>query len=274
MKIFKIVSLLAMLLFIFACKSLQRVQTPETVNHQPVDSTSWLPFLQKDSIVYWAARAKVAYNANGKTQNLKANFRIKKDSIIWVSITPEIAILEALRVRLTPQEITIVNFLNKEYYQEDFEFVQRFLKMKIEFSELQQVLMQQLDYLYPQTLYKSFIANRDSIQVMGDFKIYNEEFKRSKTFYEDMHYTKIAQQKMVQSLWYKPSNNAQLNVNLKLPEKTESGIIYFKEAQIDIVSPDKETIVQFIYSNVRVNEVLEFPLTIPESYYRMSILLD
>lgn len=262
------------IVFFAACKTVKTAQTPEIKEHVLRDTVQWEPRLLNDSIQYWAARTKITYTSNGKSQNLKANIRIKKDTIIWVSITPEIAILEAFRVYLTPSEITIVNFLNKEYYQEDFEFVQRFLKMNIHFDELQQTLMQRLTFLYPTEKYNALLYEQDTILVYGNYKKYVEEFKRSKTYYEDVHYVTINEQLIRQSLWYKPVNNAELKVNFHQRGTTESGFSYFKEAQMDIIAPAKQTILQLTYSNVRVNEELEFPLTIPESYSRMSILLE
>lgn len=257
-----------------ACKTVQKVQVSGGAENVLGDTVQRVPYLLSDSIQFWSARTKVTYTANGKSQNLKANIRIKKDKIIWVSITPEIAILEAFRVYLTPDEITIVNFLNKEYYQEDFEFVQRFLKMNIQFEDLQQTLMQRLTFLYPTNQYNALLYEQDTIFVYGNYKQYLEEFKRSKTYYEDVHYVTVEDLVIRQSLWYKPENNAELVVNFQQRGKTDSGFLYFKEAQMDITAPTKQTILQLVYSNVRVNEELEFPLTVPESYSRMSILLD
>lgn len=260
--------------FICACKSSKKVIVPQRAELTQEIKKQTLISFQTDTLNYWAARTKVFYESKGKNQRLKANFRIKTDSIIWVSITPEVAILEAFRIVITPEEVTIVNFLNKEYYQEDFSFVQAFLKLNISFIDLQNALMQNLGYLYPSELYQPFLANNDTLLINGDYEKYLIEIKKSKTFYEDVHYLKIINQKVTESLWYKPSNNAELRLNLSSPQITENGFAYFKESTFVVTTPKSITNIEFTYSNVRVNESLEFPLTIPVNYPRMSILLD
>ena len=64
----------------------------------------------------FAAKIKVEYEDSKKKQpDVTANIRMRKDSIIWISIVGNLAFItmEAFRVVITPNHITILNKLDK-----------------------------------------------------------------------------------------------------------------------------------------------------------------
>lgn len=63
---------------------------------------------------YLSLKSKIKYEDQEEKQNATANIRIKKDSIIWFSITPGLGI-EAARGIITKDSIKIIDKINKEY---------------------------------------------------------------------------------------------------------------------------------------------------------------
>src|SRR5210317_1349834 len=68
---------------------------------------------------YFHSRTKVRYAEGDKQVNGNANVRIKKDSLIWISISPSIGI-EATRMMISKDTAIIINRMDKEYYVFNF----------------------------------------------------------------------------------------------------------------------------------------------------------
>jgi Domain of unknown function (DUF4292) len=78
----------------------------------------------------------------GETQSFKANIRMKKDSVIWISISPALGI-EVLRVLITPDSVKYVSKIpeNKHYYLGGFNVISEISKMDIDFATFQDILL-------------------------------------------------------------------------------------------------------------------------------------
>ena len=63
---------------------------------------------------YLKAKAKFRYNDGKEDLKATANFRIKKDSLIWMSISASLGI-EAARVMINKDSMAIMDRLNKQY---------------------------------------------------------------------------------------------------------------------------------------------------------------
>lgn len=66
--------------------------------------------------------------------------RMKKDSVIWVSMVPGLGI-EAVRARITPDTIQIINRLQRQYIAGNFSMLQRKFNISASFDLLQAMLL-------------------------------------------------------------------------------------------------------------------------------------
>lgn len=89
---------------------------------------------------YFSTRTKVKYSEGDKHVNGTANIRMKKDSVIWFSVSPSIGI-EATRIMITKDTAIVINRLEKEYYVFNFEEISRYFNFKIDFDLIQSVLL-------------------------------------------------------------------------------------------------------------------------------------
>jgi hypothetical protein len=78
----------------------------------------------------------------GETQGFKATLRMRKDSAIWVSISPALGI-EVFRILITPDSLSMISKIpdNKFYYQGGFEVLSAMLGTEIDFDMLQNLLV-------------------------------------------------------------------------------------------------------------------------------------
>ncbi len=75
-------------------------------------------------------------------QSFKANIRMKRDSIIWISISPALGI-EVLRVMLTPDSVKYISRIpdQKHYFLGDFSVLSEVARIDLDFRMLQEILI-------------------------------------------------------------------------------------------------------------------------------------
>jgi len=89
---------------------------------------------------YLTTSSKIKFSNNDKNLSATANIRLKKDSIIWVSVTPGFGI-EAARGIITQDSVIFVNRMNKEYSAFDFKELSKEFNFNIDFNLLQSVVL-------------------------------------------------------------------------------------------------------------------------------------
>lgn len=136
----------------FGCSSMKRVAT--TPSGLPKITTSaLLDSVNTNSFGLLSAKLSVSHSNEKATQNFGARVRVKKDSIIWVSITPALGI-EAVRVVVTPDSIKMLNRLENKYFIQSFEKTNELLQLEITYSMLQSVLLGEFVPIYDQDEYQ------------------------------------------------------------------------------------------------------------------------
>ena len=70
---------------------------------------------------------------------MNANIRIKKDSIIWISLKAPLGI-EVLRTMITPDSIYFMNRMNKTYFIKPVSHLKEVVNTNINFFQLQEIL--------------------------------------------------------------------------------------------------------------------------------------
>lgn len=88
---------------------------------------------------YMSAKAKFKFEDNGKKVSATANFRIRKDSIIWISISG--FGIEAARVFIDTANVYVLDRLNKQYYEYTFEELSEEYDFDFNFQMIQSVIL-------------------------------------------------------------------------------------------------------------------------------------
>lgn len=90
----------------------------------------------------FSAKIKVDYwDKDGKGPDLTVFARIKKDSIIWLSINATIVSYEAFRVLITPDSVKMLDKKNKLIKFRSVEYLQDIVKIPLDFKSLQDLLI-------------------------------------------------------------------------------------------------------------------------------------
>lgn len=97
--------------------------------------------LSKSLFTYNTLEAKAKINAliNNNEQSFTAILRLKKDSLLWVSVSPFLGI-EMARICLTPDSIKVMNRMERSYFVADIAYLEQMTGAPIGFDMLQSVL--------------------------------------------------------------------------------------------------------------------------------------
>ena len=74
-----------------------------------------------------------------KKKSFKTHIRIRKDSVIWMSITS--FSIEAARVTITKDSVKFINRLNKEYFIGDFSYINRVFGTDLDYQMMEALLI-------------------------------------------------------------------------------------------------------------------------------------
>ncbi|MEM0939234.1 MAG: DUF4292 domain-containing protein [Bacteroidota bacterium] len=103
-------------------------------------------FIKKDNLEvidphfdYLSAKAKFKFDNDGKKVSATANFRIKKDSIIWISISG--FGIEAARVFIDVKNVRVLDRLSRQSYNYTFEELSKEYSFDFNFTMVQSVLL-------------------------------------------------------------------------------------------------------------------------------------
>ncbi|MDB5230677.1 MAG: hypothetical protein JWN76_1482 [Chitinophagaceae bacterium] len=88
----------------------------------------------------FSAKVKVAYEDKDDNGQGTANFRMKRDSIIWVSLTGPLNV-EAFRAFITKDSIILMNVLKKTVQYRSISYLQDLVQIPFDFKTLQNLIV-------------------------------------------------------------------------------------------------------------------------------------
>ncbi len=89
---------------------------------------------------FYASKAKIYFEDLAQEIKANADIRLKKDSIIWVSMRSATGI-EGVRALITKDSILVINRLEKEYYAYRFEDLSEKFKFEFDFDMIQSIIV-------------------------------------------------------------------------------------------------------------------------------------
>ncbi|MCO4293141.1 DUF4292 domain-containing protein [Solitalea sp. MAHUQ-68] len=203
------------------------------------------------SFDYFSGKAKAVISTEGREDNATINLRIKKDEIIWASVSA--FGFEAARAYITPDSIKVLVRLGKNsYINKGFDYIQQMTNKKVDFKTLQAILVG--------NKVRNFVNPKDDFKVEDLFYIitgedeglkykfnYNNQFKTDNFTIDNSS----PDQHLIVSYGNYSTFNSRL-VPLELSISSQTG--------------DKKLGVYLRYNKITVNEPLEFPFSVPKRF--------
>jgi hypothetical protein len=231
-----------------ACKTTSLPSSPDNKVSARKLKRSYLD----NQINYKSFSSKIKVHIKGTDlpiQNVTASLRIKKDSIVWISVTA-IAGLEVMRILITNDSLKVLDRFNSKYTARSIDELKRFLP-EVSMAEVQNLLIGQ------------------SIAMKGKLDITTEE---------DQYKVKLNQGGMDQVLWLAPDfytnrmtiaePNAKNSVEIYYKKYKQLGRNKFPVERRMLIHAEKPLDLELKYVNIKVDESLRFPFKIPAKYAR------
>ena len=240
-------------LFLFACGSNKNVVTSSLENRS---SKSIVKKVNQNHLDYnwFTTKLNGKIETNGADTPFSANLRIRKDSVIWLSVSALLGI-EVARIQITPDSFKLMNRINKTYWIGDFEDVESAYGIPANYEQLEGVLVGQIS-LENQKM--SSIVSENKYLLFSKSKKEKSQFKAwiDNRF---LIHTFLLEDELEQSLtirYLEYEKHAQRWVPLKL--------------NLLLANIDQQTEANFTYSKVNINTPKKLNFNIPDSYVPMD----
>lgn len=260
-------------IFLFSCKVQEKENVKLKVKHR--SSKFLVKKLKEKEFEFNTIATKSAVtllDSAGKKTSFKAHLRIRKDSAIWISITPLLGI-EMARVLITKDTVKLINRANKEYFIGDFEYLNKIFGAGLDYQMLEALLIgNSLDFEVNDKVHSRVDRKKDLYYLSTEKKRkISKELKKDKN--------KIRGE--VQVLWLDPITFRIKELLLSSPETNRSLMgVYadYKEIETELVphnlkfSVESKTSsnIEIKYSKFSVGKSLSFPFKISSKYVEIK----
>ena len=192
--------------------------------------------------------SKIQIEKEGQNTVVNANIRIKKDSIIWISLKAPLGI-EVLRTMITPDSIYFMSRVGRTYFIKPISHLKEVVKTSINFFQFQQILFSSPD-ITNQELKLSF--NKEGKYILSSD---NTKYTIGKFF-------------RIESMSLSNQNNHQLTINFNNHTYFDDVKSYYpKNLNIEVIS-DEVFAATIDFSKVVFNKKSSLSFKIPSSYVK------
>lgn len=130
---------LALSFFVFSCKSSK--QTTKSPSGK-FNADSILVELEESAMQFeWLyAKARVNYEDKSQSKSFTASIRMRRDSVIWISITTIMGV-EAARLLIHGDTVFLLDKLSKKYQAESLSYLENYFPFPFDIHLLQKILV-------------------------------------------------------------------------------------------------------------------------------------
>ncbi len=223
------------------------------------------------SFDYLSAKFNVVYYNGKKKTDLKGQFRIRKDSLIWITLSPALGI-EAARISMSHDSIKFLNRLNKTYFKGKYSFLDSILNTTLDYYILESMLLGNELTQYDISKFKASIDG-------GLYRITIQERRKIKKYLKS---GEVDSKVLVQNIWLDPETFKIRRVVLKElgDDNKRLQIVYAQYHEVDSlllpeimqikISAGTTILVNLKFGKTVINQPLRFPFTISSKYQKLE----
>jgi len=227
--------------------------------------------LKKNELKYNSFTAKITVTVveNKNANTFYGTLRLKRDSALWLTITPAVGI-EMMRVLITPDSLKIINRIKQTYLSDKFDYINILLDTDLDFDVLQSFIIgNDLSY-YENDKFKAAIENkRYTLTTIGRRKI--------RKFVKEQENLKVMLQKIfINPETFKIEKIAinEINDNRKIEAKYSqfsevNDQQFANHVEYEMIA-DKKLNMIIDYAKIIINKSFEMPFNIPDNYSKME----
>lgn len=214
--------------------------------------------LKEFEFEYLKGKAKVNYLENNERQNVKANIRIKKDSVIWIQFAG-VGGIEGGRVLITKDSLTMIDRINKEFHSYAYHELADKYKFNISYKLIESMIIGNLPFGYEKKDRVSRQSDFFLIKQKSDIHSVENYVSRSTQRLEKVSIEQAATRNTL-NLLYKDFNM----VNEVPFPFTSSATLKYNDRNRTLF-----TEINMAFSKAEIpDKPLKFPFNIPQKYAR------
>jgi hypothetical protein len=203
----------------------------------------------------FSAKLKVHYEStDGKDYEFNAFIRLQKDKKIWISINATLLGIEAFRALITPDSAKVLNKLDKVYQMRSVSYLQEITHLPFDFNVLQSLILGNPIYLDSNILYYRKDIQGISVLSIGmifrNYLTLNNDLTLKHSILDDVDQMK----------------DRSCDISYGDYEKVDTTL--FSTYRKIVVSEKGRLDVEMSFKNIRFNENLDFPFSVPKNYKR------
>ena len=257
---------------LFSCRATRKLQiavnkkdTPVIV-HTIAKSTDSMKLAQtvlanvsKHNIDFktFSAKLKVQYDGpSGKLPNLNAVIRMYKDSVIWVSIDATLFNIEAARIMITKNQISILNRQENQYELHPFSYIEEVAGIPLDFKLLQDLLIGNPIYVGSKVVAFKQTENHILLSTVGQY--FKNFLTLSTTNDNLLERSKLDDIEVGQNR----------TGDLTYADYENNNGVYFPTFREINVSEKTRVDIHLTFKQYDFNKDLSFPFNIPKNYKR------
>jgi hypothetical protein len=220
---------------------------------------------------WFSTRFNLDLIINKKKNSLNGQIRMKKDSCLWVTLSPALGI-EMARISLTQDSVKFINRINNTYFAGDWAMINGLLQMNIDFDVIQALLIGNDLTFYEDGKFRASYDSKEyhlATSGRGKLKKYVKNREDDERIYIQNIYLnpesfKITSMKIKEI----KKDNKKLDASYSNFRLIDDQLFPYKVIY-DITS-DSPIQVEVAYSRVSVGDELSFPFSIPAKYSQLQ----
>lgn len=295
------VFLLVLAIFFSACKSSERVAKVKAVKNRTAGFVLKRYNESRFDYDWLGMKVDADFGTEEESSGFKATIRMRKDSLIWVSITPALGI-EMIRVMITPDSLKYLSKIpdNKFYYLGTFDDVNKLVGISFDFEMLQQLLVGNAiglekdekrfrsevdgdDYLLISKYRRKVrrVVGVDDRKLEGDTILVNPDdprYQRTMRKSEDAddlivsrYWFEAAQYRLIKSVFNDLLRQRMLEVSYN-DFQPDGEQFYPAKCRLIISSTQQRQVLNYEITKLSSGKAYDFPFEIPDDYPRRDSL--
>ncbi len=193
---------------------------------------------QNISPEWTSLNSKIKVNKEGQEVTINAHIRIKKDSIIWISVKAPLGI-EIFRTMITSDSVYYMNRMNKNYFIKHISHIREVVKTDVSFIKLQEII-----FASPNITVLN--SNKENYEILKDiFRVYKMELQEEEDKKVSIRYSD-----------YKVFSDI--------------GGLYFPEKIFIDVKSEEVFTAEINYTKIKFNKTFSISFKIPKSYVSIN----
>ena len=182
--------------------------------------------------------SKIKVNKEGQEVTINAHIRIKKDSIIWISVKAPLGI-EIFRTMITSDSVYYMSRMNKNYFIKHISHIREVVKADVSFIKLQEII-----FASPNITFLN--SNKENYEILKDiFRVYKMELQEEEDKKVSIRYSD-----------YKVFSDI--------------GGLYFPEKIFIDVKSEEVFTAEINYTKIKFNKTASISFKIPKSYVSIN----